>query len=491
MFILIVTLGCLFVSILCNLLFWGRTFGVSMPLFMVIVAAFVLWLKRKDLCRSKFTLTVLLLFLAYLSACVVCYRNILILYATVPTIMFGLAAMLFVGREGFSFVNCIGVVESILKSAIGAVIILPETFYKTFKKVLRIEGDSGAFRKVILGVLVSIPFLILFSCLFTSADPVFEGQLKDFLAMVWKAELWLRGVTVILLWNLLCGYLRRGGKVHSLQSRVDRIEPKRSFEGIVVFVFLLLNNILFFVFILIQLEYLFGGEAVVRNTDYTYADYVHKGFYEFWATVILVSLIIICTGRRLKEQKGIVRSMVELLWIAMIGQTFVMIASGFKRILAYEDAYGYSYFRILVGLFLLFMAGVFALFIFKIILRKSLAWLISCGICLAFVFLIFVSTFSIDKFIAEKNVARWLDQKKDLDIEYLGNLSTDAYSQIERIAIESDSKTIRKQAREILKKMSDDAEIQLQHWVSWNLSMSKAKQSSNQNPDSSNQDPNY
>jgi len=486
MFILVVTFSCLIVSLACNLLFWGKTFGVSVPLFAAIVAAFILWLKRNNLSRSKFTMSVLVLFLAYLSVCAACYRNILIFYATVPTIMFALGAMVFVGREGFSFVNCIGVLESIIKTVIGAVNMLPETFYKTVKKVLRIEGDSGVFRKVLLGIAVSIPFLILFACLFTSADPVFEGQLKDFLSMIWKPEVWLRAVTIIIMWNLLCGYLRRGGKVRSLQSCVDRSKPKKSFEGIVVFVFLLLNNLLFFVFILIQLEYLFGGEDVIRNTDYTYAEYLHRGFYEFWATVILVSLIIVCTGRRLKEQKGVIRSMVDLSWIAMLAQTFVIIASGFKRILAYEEAYGYSYFRILVALFLLFMAGVFVLFIFKIILRKSLAWLISCGICLAFAFLILVSTFSIDNYIAEKNVTRYLAENKELDLDYLSSLSSDAYPQIERLATESKDALVRKDARKILKQMEVDANTKLKHWASWNRSLAKAKPASKKNSDPNN-----
>lgn len=471
--IIVVTLGCLFISIICNLLFWGRTFGVSMPLFLIITAAFFLWLKRENLSKSKFTLTVHLLFLAYLSICVVCYRNILILYATVPTIFFGLGAILFAGKEGFSFSNSIAVTESIFKTVFGAIALVPLAFVKSLKKISRIQGDSGLFRKIVAGIIVSVPFLIIFSLLFKSADPIFEVKLADFLAIIWKPEIWLRFATIIVIWNLLCGYLRRTGKVTSLQSYIDRKKPNQSFDGVIVFVFLLLNNLLFFAFILIQLEYLFGGSDVIRNTSFTYADYVHRGFYEFWATVVLVSVIIVCTGRKLKDQSGVIRSMVGISWIVMIGQTFVMIASGFKRIMAYEEAYGYSYFRILVGLFLLFMASVFVMFIFKIAQRKTLAWLISCALCLAFVFLIFVSTFSIDRFIAEKNVTRYLQQDKELDLDYLGSLSTDAYYEIERLAIETDDKNVKRQANKILKKMRDEAEENLQHWPSWNRSLSK------------------
>ena len=252
-------------------------------------------------------------------------------------------------------------------------------------------------------------------------------------------------------------------------------EPKQNHDGIIVFVFLLMNNLLFLSFIIIQLGYLFGGEQVIRSTSFTYAEYAHKGFYEFWATVILVSMIIIYTNHKLRQQEGPVRRIVEYAWIAMVFQTFVIIASGFKRIMVYGEAYGYTYLRILVALFLLWIAGSFMLFIVKIIRKKSLAWLISSGLCLSFVFLLFVSTFSIDKFIARKNVDRYLNQGKELDIEYLSSLSTDTYFEIKRLKTQTKDIAIRKSAENILRQQRKTAEENLQHWPSWNLSQSKVE----------------
>jgi hypothetical protein len=473
--IILVTLVCFAVSIVCNVFFWDRTFGASMPVFVVLVASFFLWLKRKSLSRSKFTVLTLLVFLGYLSACVVCYRNRLILYAAVPTIFFGLGSILFAGKEGYSFSNSIGVFESLIKAIFAVVKVVPLRIANAIQRLSVTEGAGSLIKKIVIGIIISGPFLVIFSMLFASADPIFEVRINDLLELIWDPEIWLRGAVILAGWFLLCGYVKRGEEVCSVESYIDRSEPKRNFDGVIVFVFLLLNNILFFAFILIQLEYLFGGEEVIRNSSFTYAEYVHKGFYEFWATVVLVSLIILSTGRKLSEQTGRVRSMVELSWIAMAGQTFVIIASGFKRIMAYEDAYGYTYFRILVALFLLFMAGVFALFIFKIILRKSLGWLLSCGLCLAFLFLIFVSTFSVDKYIAEKNVARYLENNKQLDIDYLKTLSADAYPAIERLATESVSKSIQRQAELILEQMRAESKTATAHWTSWNMSLSKAQ----------------
>jgi len=475
MSIVVVTLACLLISFIWNILFWDRSYGISMPIFAAVVISFLLWFKRKNLSKAKLTLSIHLFLLVYLSICVVCYRNSLILYATIPTILLGLGAMVFIGREGYSFSNCIGLIESLIKKSFGAILAAPDAVGKAFNKVLGVDKASRTATKVFIGILVSVPFIVVFAWLFISADPIFENHLRNFFDFIWQPELFKRGVVVVFMWFFFCGYLALTTEDFSLESHLDRAKPKQNYDGIIVFVFLLMNNLLFVSFIIIQLEYLFGGAEVIRNTPFTYAEYAHRGFYEFWVTVILVSIIIIYTDYRLREQKGHVRRMVEYAWIAMIGQTLVIIASGLKRIIVYEEAYGYTYLRILVALFLLWMAGAFILFTLKIIRFKSLSWLISSGLCLSFVFLVFVSTFSIDKFIARKNIDRYLKQGKELDIEYLSYLSTDVYSEIKRLKMEAKDEDIRKSAENILLQLRETAEKNLQHRASWNLSLSKVE----------------
>ncbi|MHC4426492.1 MAG: DUF4153 domain-containing protein [Planctomycetota bacterium] len=475
MSIIAVTLACLLISLIWNILFWDRSYGISVPVFAGVVISFLLWLKRTGLSKAKLTLSVHLLLLAYLSICVVCYRNSLILYATIPTIFLGLGAIVFIGQEGYSFSNCLGMAESLVEKTFGAIPAAPDAVGEALNKVLGFHNASRTAIKVFIGILISIPFLVVFAWLFISADPIFEDHLRNFLDFIWQPDLVKRSVVIVFMWFFLCGYLARTAEDFSLESHLDRVKPKQNYDGIIVFVFLLMNNLLFLSFIIIQLEYLFGGADVIRNTPFTYAEYAHRGFYELWATVILVSVIIIYTDYRLREQKGHVRRMVEYAWIAMICQTLVIVTSGLKRILVYEEAYGYTYLRILVALFLLWMAGTFILFTFKIIRFKSLSWLISSGLCLSFVFLVFVSTFSIDKFIARKNIDRYLKQGKELDIEYLSYLSTDAYSEIKRLKMEAEDEEVRRSADNILLQLRETAEKNLQRWASWNLSLSKVE----------------
>lgn len=468
--------ACLWVSLIWNILFWGRSYGISMPIFTAIVIPLLLWYKRAELSKVKGTLFIHLLLVIYLSVCVSCYRNSIILYATIPAVFLGLCAAVFIGQEGYSFSNFTGVVESLVKTVLWAFLTAPEAFGGAINKLAGTGKASRSVIKVIIGIGISIPFLIIFGGLFTSADPVFKKYLRSIFDYIWQPELLKRGVTILIMWLFLCGYMVRNAKFPSLVSQLSRTEPKRNFDGIIVFVFLLMNNLLFLCFIVIQLEYLFGGEKIIRNTSLTYAGYAHQGFYEFWATVILVSIIILYTDFKLREQTGRIRQMVQYGWIALIGQTLVIIASGLKRIFVYEEAYGYTYLRILVALFFLWVAGSFLLFIYKIIRQKKTVWLISSGLSLAFVFLAFVSVCSIDRYIARKNVDRYIEHGRRLDMEYLSSLSTDTYPEIVRLRLVAEDEQIRNAAGQILKQQYETAEVDLGHWASWNLSLFQVKQ---------------
>ncbi|MBL7107250.1 MAG: DUF4173 domain-containing protein [Phycisphaerae bacterium] len=476
MSIIAVTLACMLMSFIWNILFWDRSYGISMPIFAAIVISLFLWLKRKSLHKAKLTLAIHLFLLAYLSICVFCYRNGLILYATIPTVFFGLGAVAFIGKEGYSFSNCVGVIESLFKTIFGSIFAAPNAIGEAFNKLTGTAKASRAAIKVFIGILISIPFIVVFTWFFVSADPIFEKQLRNFFDFIWQPDLFQRGAVIIFMWFLFCGYLARSEKKSSLKSYLNRTQSKQNYDGIIVFVFLLINNLLFLSFIIIQLKYLFGGAEVIKNTSLTYAEYAHKGFFEFWAIVILASIIIIYTNYTLREQKGRIRRMVEYAGVAMICQTLVIISSGLKRIFVYEEAYGYTYLRILVALFFLWVAGDFVLFTLKIIRRKSLSWVISNWLCLAFIFLVFVSTFSVDKFIARKNVDRHLKHGKKIDIDYLSYLSTDAYSEIKRLKMETKDEEIRKSAEETLLKLREKAKKNLQHWASWNLSLYQVEQ---------------
>ena len=221
-----VALGCLLISIVWNIFFWDRSYGISMPVFAALVIAFLLWLKRTSLSKAKLTLSIHIFIIAYLSICVVCYRNSLILYAAIPSTLLGLATMVFVGRQSYSFSNCVGVLEYLLKTIFCAIFAAPNTIGQAFNKLTGTGKASRSAVKVFIGILFSLPFLILFTWLFTSADPIFEKYLKKLFDFIWQPELLTRATVIIFMWFLFCGYLTRSSKHSSLDSYLNRTKTK-------------------------------------------------------------------------------------------------------------------------------------------------------------------------------------------------------------------------------------------------------------------------
>ncbi|OGF50862.1 MAG: hypothetical protein A2044_03770 [Candidatus Firestonebacteria bacterium GWA2_43_8] len=229
---------------------------------------------------------------------------------------------------------------------------------------------------------------------------------------------------------------------------------------------------MFLAFIFFQLKYLFGGDSVIRNTSITYADYAHKGFLEFWITVVLVSVIVVVSRYKLIEEKY--KGLVGWAQVALLLQTIVIIASAGKRILVYEEAYGYTYLRILVGLFLIWMAVVFVLFIIAVLKKKDLGWLASQSLFTAGIFLVFVSTVSFDKYIAKANVDRHLINNKEIDTSYLRGLSTDIYPEILKLSEYSTDPEVKLQAEKLLERLRTSSDMSKSFWGSYNVSSYKA-----------------
>ena len=97
--------GVMVISVLFSYLFWGHAFGVSMLVFTGVVGGIALKGKLNKTNAGNPVFLLHLGLLAYLSACVMVYRNDIILLITIPVIILLLLALVFVGKEGYTFLN--------------------------------------------------------------------------------------------------------------------------------------------------------------------------------------------------------------------------------------------------------------------------------------------------------------------------------------------------------------------------------------------------
>ncbi|WP_405750056.1 DUF4173 domain-containing protein [Streptomyces sp. NBC_00012] len=286
----------------------------------------------------------------------------------------------------------------------------------------RMTGSRGRLGGVLRSVAVAVVLLIVFGALFASADAAFADVLGDLMPDVsltgspWRFLLFL----VVLVGSLAAAYaaaapIRWDGLTIRQGKARGRLEWALP---------LVVLNLLFAVFIAVQLTVLLGGyDKVMAETDLSYSAYARQGFWQLlWATVLTL-LVIALALRWAPRGKGGDRTLVRAVLGVLCVLTLIVVVSALRRMDLYVDAYGLTRLRISVAavelwlgvvLVLIMAAGAFG----AGLLPRAVA--ASAGVAvLAF------GLISPDGLIAEQNVQRYRNDHS-IDVDYLRDLSADA-----------------------------------------------------------------
>ncbi|GGV92218.1 hypothetical protein GCM10015535_52790 [Streptomyces gelaticus] len=286
----------------------------------------------------------------------------------------------------------------------------------------RMKGSRGRLGAVLRSVAVAVVLLIVFGALFASADAAFADVLGSLMPDVsvsgspWRFLLFLTGLV-----GALAAAYAAAAPVRWDGITVRRGEPRGRLEWALPLVVL---NLLFAVFIAVQLTVLLGGyDKVMAETDLSYSAYARQGFWQLlWAT-LLTLLVIALALRWAPRGRGGDRTLVRTVLGVLCLLTLTVVASALRRMDLYVDAYGLTRLRISVAavelwlgvvLVLIMAAGVFG----ARLLPRAVAASAAVGV-LAF------GLASPDGLIAEQNVQRYRDDHS-IDIDYLRGLSADA-----------------------------------------------------------------
>src|SRR6266851_2294308 len=146
-------------------------------------------------------------------------------------------------------------------------------------------------RRVLWGVALATPLLLVFAALFASADQVFSNVMTNLFAF--DAVTVISHTIVFGFWAfLVAGYLRWSFLGHPVQAFTNG--PKAVTSVLPLATALGLLNALFLLFVVVQLRYFFGGAALVEETSgLTYAEYARRGFFELMTASGLVLPILL------------------------------------------------------------------------------------------------------------------------------------------------------------------------------------------------------
>jgi len=274
--------------------------------------------------------------------------------------------------------------------------------------------------------------LFTFLILFSSADLIFKKYISSLININSGPELIFRFILIIVVAVIYIGVYS-----YIFQDRKERQEPKlknqnNNVNTIESYIILGSINILFLLFIIIQITYLFGGESNISMQGFTYAEYARKGFFELILVAILSFVILLSTEKYIKRKTSTYSLTFKILSTALVIQVVVIMISAFTRLSLYEEAYGFTTLRLYSHAFIILLTVIFLLLLYKIYKNKQENTFAFNVLLSTIIFLITMNILNPDVFIANKNIERFNNTGK-LDSYYLGSLSSDAIAETSKM----------------------------------------------------------
>lgn len=318
----------------------------------------------------------------------------------------------------------------------------------------RLRGH-GQLMAVGRGLLIALPVVVVFAILLGSADAMFA----NYLSQVWQVltihnagDLFGQAVmTGALGWvaigALAYGLARRLAYKSATPANTPPAEPlsdeavladmaadaerppKRialPFKLGMIEAGILLGSVdaLFGAFVLVQFAYFFGGRGNINLNGYTYADYARRGFFELVAvSVLTLGLVLLLDWITVRDGQRQTR-LFQSIAVVLVALTGVMLVSAAQRMWLYEEAYGFTHLRVYTHVFIAWLGVMFGFFLLTLFrVRKHI---FSLGILLVLIgYLGTLNVMNVEGYIAEQNIARY-HEGHTLDIAYLQSLSVDA-----------------------------------------------------------------
>jgi hypothetical protein len=315
------------------------------------------------------------------------------------------------------------------------------------------------------GLILGLPFLLVFGSLFVAADAVFrrllESALPTSLPSLWPHVLVACGAA----WA--AAGLLRDLAAHREDARLvpgDVLvarKPNVSIGATEIAVALAALDVLFAAFVAVQARFLFGGRSVVLAHDHlTYAQYARHGFFELVAVSILVVPVVLAAKAAAREHRRLVAALSAVLVVLELA----VAASALQRMHVYVDQYGLTELRIYATGVILWIAIVLVWALATVV--RGAARRFAVGAIVAG----FAATLALNVIDPDALVARTNLDSRHVDAAYLARLSDDAVpTLVARLATVRAPDARRALANALLERRFDEDPL------GWNASRSAAR----------------
>jgi len=474
-------------AILHSILFYGKEVGASIILFIIPFIFYIFnILNEKEVIKNKkafyLSIPIILLGMTYFI-----FNNTFFIFLNMIVIIALIAIMLivalsdttgihnFISKIFFIIFSPIEKVNDAVKSIINII------FKKKEEKDEIEKSKNENIKKIILGIILSIPILIVILLLLTSADSIFAEKVDNItfnalfklLEFDTIVELILRTGIIIGLTIYFVAFIHNliNDKRKTLEQNA-KINSKLKIDRIIVNTIMTILNIIYLIFSYVQISALFMGYTSLSQDEY--ANYARQGFFQLMI-VSLINLSIILTTSHIickKEQEKSVYTKIMNILLAIF--TLIILVSSFMRMHLYEQAFGYTFLRLMVYVILITEAILMIPTVMYILKPKM--DLLKPYFIIIITMYVLVNYINIDGVIAKRNVDKFMtDQKaENIDFNYLSTLSVDSLSQIQRLVYINDNNNddiieLKRRVRNHLYNERLNMKLEPMTWQSFNI----------------------
>jgi len=224
----------------------------------------------------------------------------------------------------------------------------------------QVRSRTGRLSRYAGGAALACPFLVVFSFLFASADPIYARRMSDLQEVMQWRELFRDAGPRSL---LALGIAWIAAAALSKLARPPLPHVSAGSPGFLsaetAAVLLACVDLLFAAFVAFEVGYLFGGRDTIEAAGIPYSAYARRGFFELIASASLVGGLLFVLGVQSRARSRLVSA----LGVALVGLTLIVLVSAWYRLDLYQLAYGWTELRfyalaaiVVLGLALLILA---------------------------------------------------------------------------------------------------------------------------------------
>ena len=405
----------LFLSILQSILFWHKSPGISIAIFLTATIILTIYnLKEKGMIKNKkgilWAVPIVLLGLTYFI-----FNNMFLKILNIPVIL-----ILFV-------IMCMSITETQIKENKFVRQILGKIF-KPFVVLFDFISDfdmeeflenkkenqnnkTDNIKKVGKSLLIAVPVILVIIFLLSSADSVFGSIFSDFTKAISKMlevktinDLLGRLLVIAFTFIYIAGFIIAFAKSKKQEETEESTGIKLS--DLTITMLLVSLNIIYLLFSVIQIKYLFINATVTPNFDY--ATYARTGFFQLMFVSFINFALLHISKKNIETNK--------ILKMMLIIFTMIIVISAAFRMHLYEQKYGYTYLRLfvyftLVTEMLVLIPILSKLFGLKIdTFKTTIEIVVTMYVILNFI--------NINKIIAKNNIDKYLADVENESIDY-------------------------------------------------------------------------